>query len=370
MTACATPIAPANPPAHEAMPKEATLEHQIDAVCKRIAPVWPLKNFVAVNPFLGFSGRTFQSTAAHLKRTARTHMLMPRAFYREALADGTIDDAALAAATALQPSLGARFADAAALRRAAMAETVEPASPAGVVATVAEVLDREAGGDRYVSLVGFMIGEISSFCAGYFDEGQSSWRMPVRHLAPYAAWRALIRHDYNPEVMGVTDFRKTVLALPEDPIAAIAIVIEALGIPPRAVEDYLFRALFDIGGWSAYARYVGWNAELDGRRDDTLRGLLAIRVAWGYGLFRARIDQSFQQAWKNAMDDSAHLPDDDAPEVDAELALSLLLQEAYDIAYRTRLSESLRKAAAGASIALLRHRPPVQAAFCIDVRSE
>lgn len=370
MIACATHIAPASSPPRTAMPTRAMLEQQIDAVCKRIAPVWPLRNFVAVNPFLGFAGRTFQSTAAHLKRTARTHMLMPRAFYREAMAKGIIDDDALAAAMALQPSLAVRFADAAALRAAAMADAQDDATPAGVVATVAEVLDREAAGDRYVSLVGFMIDEISRFCAGYFDEGQASWRMPVRHLPPYAAWRALIRHDRNPEAMGITGFRQTVLALPEDPVAAIAEVIEALGIPRHAVEDYLFRALFDIGGWSAYARYVGWTAELDGRRDDTLRELLAIRVAWGYGLFRMRSDAAFHRAWRQAMEASAHLPDDDVPEADADLALTLLLQEAYDVAYRARLSARLTRGTAGASVVRTPHRPAVQAAFCIDVRSE
>ncbi len=347
------------------------LGSQIDSACKRIAPLWPLKHFVAVNPFLGFAGQSFQTTAAHLKRTARTRMLMPKAFYQGALADGTIDDRALSAAMTAHPSLAAPFPDTVALRNAAMTETVKTSRPAGVVATVAEVLDAQAGGDRYVSLVNFMLDEISSFCAAYFDEGQSIWRMPVRHLKPYAAWRTLIRHDLNPESMGIRDFRKTVLALPDDPVESIAKVIGSLGIPPRAVEDYLFRALFDIGGWAGYARYKSWNAELYGNGDDTLRELLAIRVAWGYGLFAARTDEPFLASWKKAMEAAAGLSADEAPERDPDLALDLLLQEAYEIAYRTRLAAKLVKAAStSASTERPQHRPAVQAAFCIDVRSE
>ena len=369
MTVATTQIAPNPSPGIARLPVPSALETQIDAACRRIAPLWPLKHFVAVNPFLGFDGQTFQTTAAHLKRTARTHMLMPRAFYRKAVADGTIDDRDLSAALAAQPSLAKRFADAVAMRAAAMNDSSVKSSPAAVVATVAEVLDKQAGGDRYVSLVGFMIDEISGFCAAYFDEGQSSWRSPVRHLKPYAAWRALIRHDRNPETMGIAGFRKTVLRLPEDPLEAIAAVIDALGIPPRATEDYLFRALFDIGGWAAYARYMGWNAELDGLRDDTLRELLAIRLAWGFGLFCARTDEAFRSAWNQAMVASTHLANDDAPEHDPDLALDLLLQEAYEIAYRRRLLASLTKVATS-SITRLSDRPVVQAAFCIDVRSE
>ena len=354
----------------EAMPIAPALAAQIDAACRRIAPLWPLKHFVAVNPFLGFAGETFQATAVHLRRTARTHMLMPRDFYRQALADGVIDDSALSIALAAHPLLAEPFADAGALRTAAKAETSDRPQSDGVVATVAEVLDTQAGGDRYLSLVGFMIDEISGFCAAYFDEGQASWRNPVRHLRPYAAWRALIRHDRNPETMGITGFRKTVLALPEEPTAAIATVVEALGIPAGATEDYLFRALFDIGGWAAYARYVGWDAELDSQRDDTLRELLAIRVAWGYGLFRARTDEPFRAAWKRAMDAAAKVPADNSRACEPDLALDLLLQEAYEIAYRSRLTARLTKSKETGSIARLPKRPPVQAAFCIDVRSE
>lgn len=354
----------------ERTPAVPSLEAQIEAACQRIAPLWPLKHFVAVNPFLGFADMPFETTAAHLKRTARTHMLMPRAFYLKALADGTINDAALEAAMATHPSLAVRFGDTAALRKAAMAETAETSQPAKVVATVAEILDRQAGGDRHLSLVGFMIDEISSFCAAYFDDGQSSWRMPTRHLKPYAAWRKLIRHDLNLESMGIRGFRKTVLALPDDPVAAIAMVIDALGIPPRANEDYLYRALFDIGGWAAYARYVGWSAELDGGHDDTLRELLAIRVAWGYGLYSARTEPSFRRAWKAAMDAASRASDTHAPEHDPELALDLLLQEAYEMAFRAELTSNLARATGARETSTAPQRPKVQATFCIDVRSE
>ncbi|WP_316192214.1 MULTISPECIES: DUF2309 domain-containing protein [unclassified Bradyrhizobium] len=345
---------------------DAGLMARIDSACQRVAPLWPLKHFVAVNPFLGFTSQSFAATAATFERVVRTRMLMPRGYYRQALDDGRIDDEALAQALALHPSTGL---DVDALKQKARAEA-GLSSPPAVVATVAEVLDRLAEGDRYVSLVAFMIDEISAFCATYFDEGQASWPSPVRKLKPYAAWRTIAAYDRNPEVMGLTGFRKAIAELPADPVQAIGLIVDRLGIPARAVEDYLVRALFDLGGWSAYARYIGWNAQLDGRRDETLLELLAIRLAWGYAHYQARTDDAFKAAWAEAMAEAAKLPADQRLDETPELAIDLVLHEAYEIAFRARLVGQLAAHGAEAAIPRLPARPALQAAFCIDVRSE
>jgi uncharacterized protein YbcC (UPF0753/DUF2309 family) len=343
------------------------LRSAIDGACRRIAPLWPLKNFVAVNPFLGFSEQSFHATCAMLHRVARIDMLMPRGFYCDALRDGTIQDQDLQAARDAAPADWAAPRTVAGLRQAAArAPAQKPKHPA-VVATIAEVLDSLACGDRLLSGTDFMTNEISKFCAAYFDEGQSVWRLPSRGLRPYPAWRAAMRHDLNPEVMGIKGFRTLVAALPDDPAAAIAEVVSFIGVPLRAWEDYLHQALLDIGGWAAYARYVVWNSELAGQSDDTLVQLLAIRVVWGYTLFVQRTDSAFAAAWRLAMDDAALAPRDERLGDDPELCLDLILQEAYEHAYQRRLLAQLAAPRAPAPPAA---RPAVQAAFCIDVRSE
>jgi uncharacterized protein YbcC (UPF0753/DUF2309 family) len=343
------------------------IENGVAKACSRIAPLWPLKHFVAVNPFLGFADQPFAATAAALRRVAKIDMLAPRQFYRGAIASGVIDDAALAEALARAPQDIDRPADIASLKRAVAEDPVKNSRPPAAVSTVAEILDALADGDRQASLVGFMIEEISKWCAAYFDEGQASWRMPQRALAPYAAWRRTARFDLSAEAMGVANFRKTVLSLPEDPVETIQAVVEKLRIPPRAVEDYLLRTLLDIGGWAAYARYLVWNSELKGEQNDTLVQLLAIRVAYGYGLFKARTDMAFHSAWARAMTEAVSTPLDHRLNGDPDLAVDLILQDAYEIAFQkkfyARLS-SRREARLDAP------RPALQAAFCIDVRSE
>ncbi|MEO8461361.1 MAG: putative inorganic carbon transporter subunit DabA, partial [Dokdonella sp.] len=85
----ATRIVSEGAPAHAGTSAQ-VLGKAIANACDQIAPLWPLKNFVAVNPFLGFSDQTFESTCATMRRVAGVDMLMPRSFYRDALACGVM----------------------------------------------------------------------------------------------------------------------------------------------------------------------------------------------------------------------------------------------------------------------------------------
>jgi hypothetical protein len=46
-----------------------TLDDDLRAACRQIPPLWDLENYVAVNPFLGFSERPL-AAAAEVPRTA------------------------------------------------------------------------------------------------------------------------------------------------------------------------------------------------------------------------------------------------------------------------------------------------------------
>ncbi|NDE90900.1 MAG: DUF2309 domain-containing protein [Alphaproteobacteria bacterium] len=370
-TAKAQPIFEVEPSSVNDHDNIANLRSAIERACGRIAPLWPLNHFVAVNPFLGFTDQSFASTCMTLRRVSQTRMLMPRCFYRAAITEGVINDAALNAVLNNSSWAFRTPLTIEALKDAAQQDGPSLELPRAVVATIAEILDGLSGNNRQVSLVGFMIDEISSFCGSYFDEGQASWKLPTRKARPYTAWRLMMQHDRNAEMMGIKNFRLSVLALPDDPVEAIACVIEEIGIPQQAVEDYILRALMDIGGWASYARYLKWNAELAGGNDDTMIDLLAIRMVWGLGLFRARSDQAFRQAWLQAMAKAQTLPEERDLGDHPDLVIDLLLHDAYEFAYRSKLVTKLTQPQSTiSSVAHLQVRPAVQAAFCIDVRSE
>lgn len=340
------------------------LSAAVEAACARIAPLWPLKNFVAVNPFLGLTDKSFSDASAWLQRVARADMLVPLDTFMNMVSSGQITNEDLTVAIATAPKV-AGVHDVGSLK-VGMIRTLVARPPRAVVATVAEILDRLADGDRYASRTAFMIEEISKWCAAYFDEGQAAWKSPSRSASPYAAWRQAMRHDRNPETMGIRNFRKTVATLPQDPLDTIRVIVDALGIPARAHEDYLFRALFDIQGWAAYARYRVWDNALYGREDSALVELLAIRLAWGYALFQERSDPAFKIAWAAAMADAAQMPHDADPNTGDFLGVRVLLQHASEHAYQRKLIARLQPHTPEQQPA----RPAIQAAFCIDVRSE
>ena len=352
-----------------APPASENIDQAIDSACQRIAPLWPLRHFVAVNPFLGFSGQGFMQTCATLRRVTGARMLMPRRFYRDALASGRIDDADLAVGLRQLPPSASTPADVAAFRRMLARETTSESNRRRSIDTVADVLDALAGGDRHASRTAFMIDEISRWCAAYFDQGPATWKMPSRQLTPYAAWRATMQYDLNAETFGIKGFRATVAAMPDDPRDAIAVVVDALGIPSRSLDDYLHRALFDIAGWAGHVRYLAWDNALHGRSDERIIDLLAIRLVWGYALFRNCTDPGFKAAWSNSLALSASWQPHEESGIDAELAVDLAVHQAYEAATQRWLIErigSARNAAAPPPDA----RKAVQAVFCIDVRSE
>jgi uncharacterized protein YbcC (UPF0753/DUF2309 family) len=335
-----------------------TLAARVARACGRVAPLWPLEHFVAVNPFLGLADQTFTTAATTVRRIAGARMTLPRRWYREQLDAGRITDADLEAALEAhrreRPDSPLAPLDAAALRAAC--ESGEDLAPEPLP-TVAEAIDR-ARGTRWATLA---IDEISKWCAAYYDQGQSAWRMPWRGERAYPAWRAAAALDRTPEAMGARGFRSVVGSLPQDPLAAIAVALERLGPPSSATDDYLHRALATVGGWSAHARYRAWGHELRGQSDDSVAHLLAIRLAWDLALAESVATADELHGWRERI--AQPVGADEA----REISLGCVLQDAFERSWqRTFMAQLTASAPAVAATA----RPEAQAVFCIDVRSE
>ncbi len=330
---------------------------RIDRACGRIAPLWPLKSFVAVNPYFGLADQSFWQADATLKRVVGQGLTMPRAFYREQIENGRITRADLAAA--LRES-GSSW-DLATLEEAIARKPAPRAVPLALVSDILAELDRQ-------EWPGFVVERISQYCAAYFDEGQALWAMPWRNQGLYAGWRAFTRLDKNPRTVGLRGVAAAVSALPEGAREAIDWALRALAVPEAAIDDYLHAALLSVGGWAGWARYRRWQAELAGGTDDTIEDLLAIRVCWDALLYKLRFSERLKARWYQAMITDAGIaaqagahPPAGPKEVDA------LLQTAFERAYQRELIGALTRPPKATRPA---GRPPVHAIFCIDVRSE
>jgi len=280
-----------------APPPRAELDRRIDAACARIAPLWPLEHFVAVNPFFGLSDQDFQAASDTLARITGNSLYMPRDYYREQLALGRIGDDDLQQAIA---RCGSRLQ----VENVRSAVAAEAPRPKLGMASVSEVLERVEGG----LWSSFVTERISLHCAAYFDLGQAMVPAPWRTLSLYESWRKAAVIDRSPAMMGLAGFRTAAAQLPAEPRAAIGLAVERLGIPDAAVERYLHAALMSIGGWAAWARYRRWQAELAGRSDDAIVDLLAIRLMWDVLLYQEKQSAALVARWREMLAASMRPP--------------------------------------------------------------
>lgn len=336
----------------------------IQAACARVPPLWPLKRFVAVNPFLGLADRSFADACSLVRRSSHGDMLMPADFYRRQIDAGRITDADLQNALNERPEGRAHHRSVEALKAAlaGLPAANDPVLGYALILTVADVMDRRTGSDW----AGWVVEEISKWCAAYFDEGQSSWRMPWRALPLYAAWKQAASLDRCPELVGLKGFRRYVAKLPDDPWETIAAVVADLGMAGQGTEDFLHRQLMSIGGWSAHVQFRVREKSLHGQADETLVHLLAIRLAYDHALFEVLGRPEFDVAWIQALAAEAQ------PVEQRRLQVLVLLQQAFEIATQRALMAQLASAQGTDAAAGAESRPnkAVQAVFCIDVRSE
>ncbi len=317
---------------------------------RAIPPAWPLASSVAVNPYLGQARASLADTGARLARVAGLPVTLPRAHYAARIASGAISEADLAGALAAAP---------AAMRPASVASLIalanQPAKAVQALPTVAD-LAADASGIDWPAIIAERFG---AWAASHFDEGQALWSAP-KGKSCYAAWRAAAIHDLTPEVLGLRGFAAHVAETPDDAMDAIGRAVERLGIQPGGFDTCFHQLLMTLGGWPQYARYRLWQAELDGLTDSAVTDMLAIRLVWEEALF-GLYGQRIAGAWQAAC--AAHaLPVAACP----AMAADEILQEAAERAAQRSLAATLAGPAAGD-----RHgRPSLQAAFCIDVRSE
>ena len=66
--------APVNNQLEAALHHVTALQGSADNACARIAPTWPLDQFIAVNPYWGWVGKPFGDAAAELARLSGTSL--------------------------------------------------------------------------------------------------------------------------------------------------------------------------------------------------------------------------------------------------------------------------------------------------------
>lgn len=334
------------------------IDHALRAAGQRIAPVWPLERFVAVNPYFGLADQSFGDAAGLLARTAGARTTMTMTYYLDALEDGRITTEALSEILEAGSEAGPRDVDRFIEHCRSLATSIgdEPAR----TPTVARVATALTGSD-WAHLAA---DRISAWAAGHFDRGQSAWRAGTPGQGTFAAWRDEASIDRSPEIMGLAGFRKVVRSLPQDHLEAAAHATEILGTGERELPTYLHALLLAVGGWAAHCARLGFEASLYGHDDSTMAEFGAIVLSWELALLETLPDRSITQAWARERDHADWF----GAHADLGLAATLVLQAALDRSEQQRIIAQLGAGTDRSSDPIV--RPEAQAVFCIDVRSE
>lgn len=335
------------------------IDSAIKAACDAIAPTWPLSGFIAVNPFLGWSHRSFDEVAEHLAQLSGTNLRMPREFYRDAMDNDVFDHTHLS--DALRDSGLALEVDQ--IVTALQSPSSSPSTASLPLLT--DVLDEHRDLASAPAWHETIAHQISQFCASYFDVHQADWH-PVNHTTLFSSWRAAVSYDYGIGfLMSAPEVALRASKLPQDASSTIEFVLTQLGIPVADFNDFLTTVLLRINGWAAWCAYLRWQARLEDKDNREIVDLLAIRLAWEYLLDDGKRDASstwsqWQKVWRRKS------------EVVEKPNYDVIFQRALEAAYQEKLAinllDAMRKSVSENEVISL--APDLQALFCIDVRSE
>lgn len=338
--------------------KQEVLVETLREACKKIAPVWSLENFVAVNPYLGFTDKKFENVAKELAAAGGIQMTLPTSFYLEKLKEGKIKDQDIAHILNKKRSKidVIQFIE-------NLEKSVESTETTKTIASVADIATQVTDKDWNR----FVVARISQWAASYFDNGQAVWSAANQEEDLFSAWKAEAQIDRTPELTGLKGFRKLVKALPDNPLHATETALNKLGINTREQASlYLHRILLQLGGWSAYAARLDWDNELYGGKDGKLIELLAVLTCWEACLLESLNHPELNQKWKEAKKILSQV--NIQQELNQQLAQNLTLQEAFDLSTQREILEKFEKVRPSNN--KKSEQAKAQAIFCIDVRSE
>jgi uncharacterized protein YbcC (UPF0753/DUF2309 family) len=337
-----------------------SLAQAVSRTAGLVSPVWPLADYVAVNPFLGLVDRDWLAAREFLRSVSACETLPTLAHFRSRWRAGAFAPADIDAAIDELMRDGVAAAgrlDTAAivdLLEATAEPDLEPADDPARLRTLAEIVER-CGGADWSAVVH---EEIGKHLAAFYDEGIAPWKNGRSERPLYTAWQEAAAVDRRLELLGVTGFRRLVAGLPSKPLEALATLLAHLRVPLSLRERLLAATALSVPGWAAWTRYQELAAERRGEICDDFTALVAIRLAYDTAIAEAHDTRVDWQAGGLMAPASAGVPR-------SVLVRSCLLR-AGETAKRRRLLGSL---AAGKRASVPR-ADLAHLVFCIDVRSE
>lgn len=324
----------------------------LEAACSKIAPLWPLKDYVAVNPFLGMSGNRFSEAAHVLQQRADITVTMPVSYYMDRINQSKILDEDIASALkkyGRSISVGDFIEELKSSKKSTSKIKLK---------TVGDVIQS----NFKIEVNEVMIDCITKWAASHFDNDQAIWSSDNDSKNLYDNWKRDAKIDRTPEVYGLKGFRRYISELPEDEVELLDFIMDTLGIENHVAEAYIHTLLLRTIGWSGFIAGRDWHNRVYGAPTNYLHQYALILLSWEYGVYRSTESGSLRSQWSYFRSQYA-----EETCMNSELMNRLILQESFDISKQRKLVTTLSSSTDTNDV---KRRPEAQAVFCIDVRSE
>lgn len=332
--------------------------------CGRIAPTWPLDELIAVNPWWEMRDQHISKISAKLSALSQAQCVMPKSYFQEVWME------------TLQPQHVQQAIDE--MGKEYTVDNLERYLLEEDEHThwhnVSDFVD--SGRDRKYKMAwrDEITHQISQFCADFFRLKESQGTFSKTYQGLYHEWLATTRQDKGIEIlMGEDGLTEHFMDLPESSEGLLAEALVGLRVPDSQIADYAHALLLDANGWASWVAYLRWQDRLNNADNDLMMDFLAIRVAWEWVLWQHQKDSDrsvfneLKVMWHHQM---SILPELIATH-EAAQAKSWIWQRAAEIAYQSELQQQLKHASKTDLKAETQSSPTLlQAAFCIDVRSE
>ena len=205
------------------LPTMTALAQDIDLACARIAPTWPLDQFIAVNPYWGWIDQPMPQAAAALETLGGTRLTMPRSWFAAQWQSGHLQRQHLQAAAERAANEGAS-ADSVAQQVNVLVAALEAPKAQALhrLPLITDLRDAGAPPRPGVSWTDMVTHQVSQHCAAYFDRQQASWGMqPSGGL--FDTWRQQLAADHGlPWHHGHAALARRLADLPGDARSAVA----------------------------------------------------------------------------------------------------------------------------------------------------
>lgn len=327
----------------------------LNEASKKIAPLWSLENFVAVNPYLGHINKKFESVARELSLTGNISSTLPTSFYLEKWKKQAITEEDIQFALN-KYELEKTTADFIQDVEANMIKPEKKETIGSVSDIATEITDKNW--NRFIQ------ERISNWAASFFDNGQATWKTTSNQNDLFLSWKFEASIDLTTEVSGLNGFRKLVKSFPDNPIEAVELALNKLQISKKSRTNYLYKLLLKHGGWAAYAARMDWENELYGGQDGVLIEFIAVLVCWEACLIECLDNKALFNKWFK-LKEMFSLVDDQIIS-NSHLIQKLILQEAFEKSVQRELIQKFKNK----NTIQKTTNSKIQAIFCIDVRSE